>query len=377
MSRTGDPEESATPDPEVSAKDDAKESAKGDGEESAQGDGEGRTWTRPPTIYDVARAAGVAASTVSRAFSRPGRVNAETADRIRAVAAEMGYRTNYLARALPTGRTSMLALVTSDVTNPFHAEIIRGAEVAAAEADYTILLIDAQEDDRIERKNIERALPSVEGIVLASTRMSDSAIRMIAKQRPTVVLNRDITDVSSIVTDNLHGARLAVDHLAGLGHRTVVYAAGPESSWVDGMRWRGLREAAGAGLRMQRVGPVPPTIAGGGQAAADVVRSAATAVVAYNDQVAIGLMRRLQASGVRIPEDLSVVGFDDIFVADLVQPGLTTVAAPLRAEGHIAVRTVLSLANGPACRPDQPRTLPVKLVTRDSTAQRRATRRNT
>ncbi|MEU4658716.1 LacI family DNA-binding transcriptional regulator [Streptomyces sp. NPDC023723] len=331
--------------------------------------------TRPPTIYDVARAAGVAASTVSRAFSRPGRVNAETADRIRAIAAEMGYRTNYLARALPTGRTSMLALVTSDVTNPFHAEIIRGAETAAAEADYSLLLINAQEDDRIERRNVERVVPSVEGIVLASSRMSDSAIRVIAKQRPTVVLNRDITDVSSIVTDNPHGARLAVEHLAELGHRTITYVAGPESSWVDGMRWRGLREAAGPGIRMHRVGPVPPTIAGGGTAVTDVVRSAATAVVAYNDQVAIGLMRALRASGVRIPEALSVVGFDDIFVADLVQPGLTTVAAPLRAEGSIAVRTILSLVNGSPGRTDRPRTLPVKLVVRASTAPCRTARR--
>lgn len=338
-------------------------------------DAGGRGRTRPPTIYDVARAAGVAASTVSRAFSRPGRVRAETADRIRAVAAEMGYRTNYLARALPTGRTSMLALVTSDVTNPFYAQIIRGAEAAAAEADYSILLIDAQEDDRIERKNIERAIPSVEGIVLASTRMSDSAIRMIAKQRPTVVLNRNITDVSSVVTDNPQAARLAVDHLTGLGHRSVSYVAGPESSWVDGMRWCGLREAVGAGLRMHRVGPVPPTIAGGGQAVADVVRSGCTAVVAYNDQVAIGLMRGLQAAGVHIPDDISVMGFDDIFVAELVTPGLTTVAAPLRAEGRIAVRTVLALVNGSPGRTDQPRVLPVQLVTRGSTARCRTRRR--
>ncbi|MDR6979643.1 LacI family transcriptional regulator [Streptomyces sp. 3330] len=340
-------------------------------------DGEGGTRgrIRPPTIYDVARAAGVAASTVSRAFSRPGRVNAETADRIRTIAAELGYRTNYLARALPTGRTSMLALVTSDVTNPFYAEIIRGAEAAAAEEDYSILLIDAQEDDRIERRNIERAVPSVEGIVLASTRMSDSAIRVIAKQRPTVVLNRDIADVSSIVTDNPHGARLAVDHLAGLGHRTVAYLAGPESSWVDGMRWRGLREAAATGLRIQRSGPVPPTVAGGAQAVEEILRGGAGAVVAYNDQVAIGLMRGLQAAGVRVPDDISVIGFDDIFVSDLVQPGLTTVAAPLRAEGHIAVRDVLRLINGAAVRGDQPKTLPVKLITRHSTAPPRGSRR--
>ena len=119
-----------------------------------------------PTIYDVAKAAGVAPSTVSRAFSRPGRVNAETAERIRQVAEELGYRTNPLARALPTGRTSMLALIVSDVTNPFYFEIIRGAQRAANAADYTMLLADVQESGRLEREALERALPLVEGVVL-------------------------------------------------------------------------------------------------------------------------------------------------------------------------------------------------------------------
>src|SRR5664279_5889324 len=98
---------------------------------------------RPPTIYDVAKATGVAASTVSRAFSRPGRVNADTAERIRLAAADLGYRTNPLARALPTGRTSMIAVMISDITNPFYFNIIRGAQAAAAEAGYTMLLADA------------------------------------------------------------------------------------------------------------------------------------------------------------------------------------------------------------------------------------------
>jgi DNA-binding LacI/PurR family transcriptional regulator len=136
--------------------------------------------TRPATIYDVARAAGVAASTVSRAFARPGRVNVETAARIRQVAAELGYRANPLAQALPTGRTSMIALAISDVTNPFYNEIIRGAQVAAAEGGYTMLLADTQESGVFERQALDRAMATVEGIVLATTRMSDAAIRITA-----------------------------------------------------------------------------------------------------------------------------------------------------------------------------------------------------
>ncbi|GAB2844616.1 LacI family DNA-binding transcriptional regulator [Actinocorallia aurea] len=327
---------------------------------------------KPPTIYDVAEAAGVAASTVSRAFARPGRVNAVTAERIRKVAAELGYRVNPLASALPTGRTSMLALVVSDVTNPFYAEIIRGAEAAAAEAGLVMLLIDAQESDRLERDSLERALPIVEGAVLAGTRMSDSAIRMAAKQRPMVVLNREVADVPSIVLDNALGMRLAVRHLEVLDHRAVTYVAGPEASWVDGMRWRRLREAAGdAGLRVQRVGPFPPTVAGGREACEALLGDLPTAVVAYNDQVAIGLMLALQAAGHRVPEEVSVIGCDNIFPAQLVTPGLTTVAAPLSTQGRSAVNALLAARSGVSLRTTPTVPLPVKLLVRGSTARRR------
>lgn len=333
-------------------------------------DAEGRA--KAPTIYDVAKAAGVAASTVSRAFARPGRVNAVTAERIRQVAAELGYRVNPLASGLPTGRTSMLALVVSDVANPFYAEIIRGAESAAAEAGYVVLLIDTQESDRVERGSLERTLPAVEGVVLAGTRLSDSAIRMAAKQRPLVVLNRDVADVPSIVLDNPYGMRLAAEHLAQLGHRDLTYVAGPEASWVDGMRWRSLRDAAAAlGQRVHRVGPFAPTVAGGREAARAFSDELPTAVVAYNDQVAIGLMLALQAGGVRVPEDVSVVGFDNIFATQIVTPALTTIAAPLRAQGHNAVEAVLSSRGTPAPRAGRPMSLPVKLVTRGSTSRAR------
>lgn len=335
---------------------------------SASEDGAGR----PPTIYDVAEAAGVAASTVSRTFARPGRVNAATAERIRRVAAELGYRAAPLASALPTGRTATLALVVSDVTNPFYAEIIRGAEGAAAAAGFVVLLIDAQESNRLERDSLERALPIVEGVILAGTRMSDSAIRMAAKQRPTVVLNRQVADVPSIVLDNALGMRLAARHLAGHDHRALTYVAGPEASWVDGMRWRCLREAAEeTGLRVQRTGPCPPTVAGGHAAAAALNRDLPTAVVAYNDQVAIGLMLGLQAAGRRVPQEISVIGCDNIFPAQLVTPALTTVAAPLRTQGRNAVHAILAARSGASLRTDPVMPLPVKLLVRKSTARRR------
>ena len=330
---------------------------------------------RVVTIYDVARAAGVAASTVSRSFSRPGRVNADTAERVRRVAAELGYRTNPLARALSTARTQMVAVLVSDIGNPVFAEMVRGVQAAAAEAGRTVVLIDSQESDRRERTALERALPSVDGLVLTGSRMPDSAIRMIAKQKPVVVLGRAVVDVPSVVPDNSRGARLAAEHLAGLGHSSLVYVAGPEASWADGVRWRSLQDAAEAlQLRVRRIGPCSPDVAGGARAAEVLAGQPPSAVVAYNDQLAIGVVRGLHARGLRVPRDVSVVGFDNIGAAELISPGLTTVAAPLRAGGAAATRLLLAMVEGAQPAPGAPVVLPVGLVVRGSTAQRRRKR---
>ncbi len=325
-----------------------------------------------PTIYDVAREAGVAPSTVSRTFARPGRVNADTAAHIREVAARLGYRANPLARALSTSRTKMLAVMVSDVTNPFYSELIRGAQIAASEADYTVLLADARESDQVERESLERVLPAVEGIVIGSSRMSDSTLRVIAKQKPMVVLNRDLMGVPSVVTDNPRGMRRAAEHLGELGHEAITYVAGPEASWADGMRWRALREAGHElALSTRRIGPFAPTTEGGAEAGAQMLDGPPTAVIAYNDLMAIGLLRFLVAHGVRVPEDVSLIGFDDIMAARLVTPPLTTVAAPVRAMGITAVRNLVALINGAHARAAEAFVLPTRLVVRGSTARRR------
>lgn len=338
----------------------------------SQGDAVGNS---RPTIYDVAAACGVAPSTVSRAFSRPGRVNAETAERIRQVAAAMGYRTNPIARALPTGRTSLLAVIVADVTNPFFFEILRGAEETATKAGYTLLVADAQESVEAERQALDRTLPMVEGVVLATSRMSDSSIRVAAKQRPTVVLNRSMSDIASVATDNARGMRRAVEHLGEMGHTTITYVAGPDASWANGVRWQALREATHElGLRAKRLGPFSPTQAGGLSAARALAAAPSTAAVAYNDLMAIGLMRGLASLGIRVPENVSIVGFDNIFGADFCTPQLTTVAAPLRQLGAVAVATLLNELRDPTIRqrsvsrgPLKTALLPAQLVVRMST----------
>jgi LacI family repressor for deo operon, udp, cdd, tsx, nupC, and nupG len=321
-----------------------------------------------PTIYHVALEAGVAPSTVSRAFSKPSRVNSDTAERIRQVAERLGYRTNPLARALTTSRTRMFALVVADITNPVFTEMVRGAQEAATDAEYTTLLIDSQESDRTERAALERALPSVDGIVLAGSRMSDSAIRMFSKQRPVVVLNRAIADVPCVVADNPMGTRRAAEHLGRLGHDHITYVSGPEASWPNGIRWRSLLEAGmELELKIRRIGPFSPTIAGGEAAAEELRTRPVTAVIAYNDQMAIGLIRGLSRLGARVPTDISVIGYDNIIAGDIVTPRLTTVAAPLFAEGAAATRHLLAMIDGAPAHTGHPMMLPSRLVVRDST----------
>ena len=325
-----------------------------------------------PTIYDVAREAGVAASTVSRAYARPGRVNSETARAIFAAAERIGYRATRITGSL--GRqTGAVGLMVSDITNPFYGAIIKGAEEAARLAGYALLLSDTSESGEIERDVVERTLDLVEGVVLASPRMSDSAIRMIAKQKPLVVLNRQMPDTSCIVGDDPRGIRRAVEHLASLGHDSVTYVAGPAASWAEGVRWRALREAGHElELRVRRVDPNgTPTMLTGYSAAGDIVDKRSTAVLAYNDALAIGVIKGLKQLGVRVPDDVSVVGFDNVLLAEVVDPALTTVTAPMRKAGAAGVGNVIALAAG-AKTSGETLVLPVKLVVRDSTGPRRA-----
>jgi LacI family transcriptional regulator len=323
-----------------------------------------------PTIYDVARAAGVAASTVSRAYARPGRVNAETARLIFEAAERIGYRSVRITGSLGR-RTGAVALTISDFSNPFYNEIIKGAAEAVRLAGYALLLVDTSETGHVEREAVERTLDLVEGVLLTSSRMSDSAIGMIAKQKPVVLLNRSMPDISCITIDNPRGVRCAVEHLAALGHHTITYVAGPRESWTEGARWRALQDTAhDLSLRCRRIDPDDaPTMTTGFRTAGRVAEEGATAVLAYNDVLAIGVLKGLGHHGLSVPGDVSVVGFDNVLLAEVVEPQLTTVAAPARTAGATGVGNVLALARG-ATADGTTLVLPVTLVVRGSTGPR-------
>ena len=322
---------------------------------------------RAPSIYDVAAAAGVAPSTVSRALSKPGRVSFRTAEHVRGVATRLGYRTDLRSRQVEGRSTSMLAMVVADITNPVYFGLIRGAERTAVHAGYTMLLVETQESEEAERALLARVVPSVDGVVLTSSRLSDADIRAVAKTVPLVVLNRLVDQVPSVASDNVRAVRTAVEHLVASGHRSLSYLAGPDASWASDMRWRGLVEGAhGPAVRVRRLGPHLPTVSGGRQAAAAWLAAPTTGVLAYNDLVAIGFIQAVTQAGLRVPQDVSVVGFDNIREAELVQPPLTTIASPLVSLGSAAVNHLLA-TSGTATARDPSFVLPARFVLRGST----------
>lgn len=291
-----------------------------------------------PTIYDVAAKAGVAASTVSRALNKPGRIKAGTEERIRAAADELGYRLNPMARSLQSGLTGNVALVMSDMTNPVYFDLVRGAERVTAEAGCTLLFADSQEDAEMELDAAERLLRVADGLVLVGSRLTDERIIALGELKPVVTVNRLVPGIPAATAEVEAGVREAVRHLAGLGHRDIAYLAGPAASWMNGRRHEViLAEARARGLRVQTIASQGPTIDGGRAAVPRVADSGASAVIAYNDLLAFGLLQGAREAGIDVPRTLSVIGFDDIFGADLLTPPLTTVRSHMRSLGEAAV----------------------------------------
>lgn len=320
---------------------------------------------RAATIYDVARVAGVAPSTVSRALARPGRVSVATAAKVRLAAEEVGYQRSRVVPE-PIGRSHLLAMIVSDIRNPVFTDLIRGADTAAEAAGYTLVVFDSRESMARER-SFERYLTSVDGVLLSSPRLPAAGIQMLAKQRPLVVLNRVVGVLPCVLTDAAEGARFAVEHLHTLGHREITYVPGPVASWNDGVRWRGVQQAArDLSVRAYRVNPVMPTVEGGFRATDLWAAHPTTAVIAFNDVMATGFIAGLRSRGLETPRDVSVVGFDNSQLGALTTPPLTSVASPLREQGVTATHTLIALISGKPV-PKEPILLPVRLMRREST----------
>jgi len=320
------------------------------------------------TIKDVARAAGVSPSTVSRALSAPDLVQPETRRRVQQAASDLGYHPNRAARGLITGRTGNIGLIVPDLTNPFFPGVVKGVQSRARESDFSVFLADTDEDPSAEAGLVRALIKQVDGIVLCSPRMSEDELRPIAGETPMVMLNRRVGRIPSVTIDNADAIRQAVAHLVALGHRRVAYVAGPRTSWSNRERLRSLRPAtSAAGLELVEVGNVAPQFSGGVAAADLVLAAGVTAVIAYNDLVALGLLNRFTARGVPVPEEMSIVGFDDIVLSEMVHPALTTLAQPKEQTGRAGVDLLLQLMEDPDRVAVTRRELPSQLMVRHST----------
>ncbi len=290
-----------------------------------------------PTISRVAAEAGVSRATVSRAFGRPEMLSSQTVARVRAIAAAMGYVPNHVARALSTGRHGNIALIVPDVANPFFPPLIRAAQERADAAGYCMFL--GNSDERPDREDVllGRFASQVEGMVLVSSRLTEARIREHAAHKPIVLINRDVSAIPRVLIDSAAGIAAAVEHLAEIGHRRVVYVTGPAASWSNEQRRRAVRRAARrVGIEMLALPAILPSFEAGRAAVPAILRSGATAAIAFDDLTAQGVLVGLSACDIAVPAQFSIVGCDDVLGA-MTYPPLTTISARCREAGEIAV----------------------------------------
>jgi LacI family repressor for deo operon, udp, cdd, tsx, nupC, and nupG len=329
-----------------------------------------------PSIKDIARIARVSHSTVSRALQNSSLVNPETAEKIRRIARESGYRASAVARGLVTRRTRTIGLVVTTVADPFAAEVVSGIEQAANDHGYSVFLADSNADPEREKKVVQAlAERRVDGILVTSSRVGALYLPLLSEMMvPIVLLNNQHpgTFVHSVMIGNLAGSRAAAGHLVELGHRRIAYIGDQFGYQSDTERVAGYREAlTAAGIPI-----IEELVVRGDGKAEEAMRATEkllalpdppTAIFCYNDMTALGAMRTIREHGLRVPEDISVVGFDDLFIASYTAPPLTTVRQPMRRMGELAMECLVKLMSGE----ESAMTIDVEaeLIVRESTAR--------
>jgi DNA-binding LacI/PurR family transcriptional regulator len=328
----------------------------------------------PVSIKDVARRAKVSHSTVSRALQNPGRLNPETAERVKRIAREMGYRPNSIGRSLATRRTYTIGVVVTTVADPFVSEVTAGVEEVAHTRGYAVFLANSNaEPDReisVVRSFQDRR---VDGVLVMASRVGALYMPLLAELNVPIVLidNQHPEEFAhSICIDDRQGARLAVKHLLELGHRRIAYIGDRYGLQSDHDRMSGYREE----LAAARIAFSPElAVQGDGKAERGrtamasllELRSPPTAVFCYNDMTAIGALRTLHDRQWKLPETMSVVGFDDLPIAEYLEPRLTTVRQPKGEMGRRAASMLLDLMSGN--QPEARIRVPGELIVRNST----------
>jgi LacI family transcriptional regulator len=330
------------------------------------------------TIRQVAAEAGVSIATASRALGGSTAVVESTRQRVLGVAAALDYTPSRLGRSLATGSTGNVGVVLPDVTNPFYTSFLAALESALGARDLGILVGDSHESLDAERALIRRMDTQVDALVLASSRLPDAEIVAAAGRLPVVLANRRL-DVAApaglrqIALDVAPGFTQVVEHLHALGHDSVLYVDGPPQSWSGRQKRNTLeRECARLGMRLDTIATTRPDFDGGRRAFEAIDIAATTAIVAFNDQVALGLLSALRDAGIAVPQRMSIVGCDDSLPHGLAWPTLTTVDSSSRTLGELAAASTLELST-PGMDAVYDDTVPTRLIVRESTGARPAT----
>jgi LacI family transcriptional regulator len=334
---------------------------------------------QPPTLRDVAEAAGVHAATVSRALNPSTRrlVNHDTARRVLKAAESLGYQPNPIARSLKTAKSQTIGLVLPDLTNPLFPPIVRGIEDILGPAGYSALIVNTDSDPDREQAQVNSLFSRhVDGLIVATALLEHPLLDKLHSQHVHMVLVNRRTeglDVPSITPDDATGVDLAVKHLARLGHKRIAHLAGPQNTSTGVTRSRTFQSA----VRDYGLEDDPALIVAcdfwteyeGARAIRKVLDSGTdfTAVVAGNDLIALGCYDVFAERGICCPDDISVVGFNDMPFLDKLRPPLTTVRVPHHQIGVEAARMLLESINEPDRAPRSV-LLPLSLVARGSTA---------
>ncbi|MGA3092369.1 MAG: LacI family DNA-binding transcriptional regulator [Terriglobales bacterium] len=334
-----------------------------------------RTHAKPISIVDIARMANVSHSTVSRALQNSPLINRETAARIQRIAQESGYRASAVARSLVTNYTRTVGTVVTTIADPFAAGVVAGIEEAANERGFSVFLANSdanpEREVRVVRSFEERR---VDGIIVTSSRAGAIYAPMIAQMRiPIVLLNNQHPSefVYSVMIANTTASMEATNYLLELGHRRIAYLGDRNGGQSDSERFAGYRQALDAAdepFRPELVvhGDGKPEGGMRGMVQLLALKQPPTAVFCYNDMTALGALRQIHARGLQVPGDISLIGFDDLYIAQYTEPPLTTVRQPMRQMGRMAMETLFHLLSGSASV--QSIKVPGELIIRESTA---------